>query len=255
MVDDAARPELGDRQEAGPRTGTRRAPCVRAGRDERRQRQPREVVAGQEALAGEVAVAVEVATGARSARRRSAARAAPRPRARSRFGLVLVAGDSRVRRAMIVVLRVALGRAPRGTGRASGRRPRRTAAARLVEHARRASRRSHQSASLRARRRASSRTARRAARRARRACVARRVASRTESRSSSVGSVAVDVEDVASATCPRLGPVSASQIAWTWARTRSSLARSSRGGATAPATISSRPAEEVLVVRAASVEQ
>ncbi len=50
---------------------------------------------------------------------------------------------------------------------------------------------------------------------------------------------------------PRDRPVSASQTAWTWARTRSSLARSSRGGVTAPATICSGPLEEVLVVRAA----
>ena len=51
-----------------------------------------------------------------------------------------------------------------------------------------------------------------------------------------------------SASSPALRPVSASQIAWTWARTRSSLARSSCGGATCPETIRSGPAEEVLVV-------
>ena len=36
---------------------------------------------------------------------------------------------------------------------------------------------------------------------------------------------------------PNAWPVSANQTAWTWARTRSSLARSMRGGVTAPDTI------------------
>ena len=58
MIDDGARAELGDGQEAraGDELVARRA---RPG-NEGRQRQAREVVAGQEALAREVAVAVEV---------------------------------------------------------------------------------------------------------------------------------------------------------------------------------------------------
>ena len=60
MVDDAPRPELGDRQEPGPgQELVSRLPRPPR-RDERRERKPGEVVARQEALAGEVAVAVEV---------------------------------------------------------------------------------------------------------------------------------------------------------------------------------------------------
>ncbi len=62
MVDERARPELADRQE--PRPGqvvTLSAAAGRAGRDERRDRQPGEGVAGQKAFGGEVPVAVEVA--------------------------------------------------------------------------------------------------------------------------------------------------------------------------------------------------
>ena len=61
VVDEAARAELGECEEA--RTLEVRLPpaTVPARRDVREQRQPREVVSGQEALGGEVAVGVEVA--------------------------------------------------------------------------------------------------------------------------------------------------------------------------------------------------
>ena len=71
---------------------------------------------------------------------------------------------------------------------------------------------------------------------------------RTDSRSTSVGWSPLDVEDVGQRVCRGSRPVSPSQIAWTWARTRSSLARSICGGATCPETIRCGPAEEVLVV-------
>ncbi|TFE69317.1 hypothetical protein A7Q09_05345 [Methylacidiphilum sp. Yel] len=60
VVDDPARPELGDRQEAGAREKLVATPGAPATRDEGRERQAREVVARQEPLAREVPVAVEV---------------------------------------------------------------------------------------------------------------------------------------------------------------------------------------------------
>src|SRR5439155_15461472 len=59
MIDNGARAELGDRQETGPREvfiALLGASPWNIGRE----RQAREVVAGQKALAGEVAVAVEI---------------------------------------------------------------------------------------------------------------------------------------------------------------------------------------------------
>lgn len=47
-----------------------------------------------------------------------------------------------------------------------------------------------------------------------------------------------DIEDLPIREC-RDAPVSASQTAWTWERSRSSLVRSRRGGSTLPATIRS----------------
>ena len=79
VVDDRAGPELGDRQEPGPRHELVPRLPRPPGRDVGRQRQPGEVVAGQEPLAGEVAVAVEVRLGA-GCSSRSAGRAATRPR-------------------------------------------------------------------------------------------------------------------------------------------------------------------------------
>ena len=73
----------------------------------------------------------------------------------------------------------------------------------------------------------------------------------TWSSSCRLGSCRLEVENVGERRRPGTGPVSASQTAWTWARTRSSLARSSRGGVTAPGDHQVRAAEEILVVRAA----
>ena len=61
MVDEAARTELGQREEARTLEVGLPPPTVPTRRDVGEQRQPREVVAGQEALGGEIAVGVEVA--------------------------------------------------------------------------------------------------------------------------------------------------------------------------------------------------
>jgi len=60
VVDDGARAELGDGDEAGPAQELLLPLLVLARRDISSDRQAREVVAGQEAFGGEVAIAVEV---------------------------------------------------------------------------------------------------------------------------------------------------------------------------------------------------
>jgi hypothetical protein len=60
VIDDAARPELRDREEARPSQELLADMTSTAAREERRQWEPREVVPRQEPLAREVAVAVEV---------------------------------------------------------------------------------------------------------------------------------------------------------------------------------------------------
>jgi hypothetical protein len=61
VVDEAARPELGEREEAGPLQVRLLAAAVLRGRHVRHERQSGEVVPGEEALRREVAVRVEVA--------------------------------------------------------------------------------------------------------------------------------------------------------------------------------------------------
>ena len=181
-----------------------------AGRDERRQRQPREVVAGQEALAGEVAVAVEVGLRRACRSRCAAARAAPRPRARSRFGLLAGRRAARTASRMIAFCGSRLARAPRGRGSRQRSQARVEPAGRPVQHRRRASRRAT------SRRRAARRRCRRAPRgragaRAR-AGASASMPSRTsveqrERRRRRRRRRACRVSDA-----PRLRPVSASQI-------------------------------------------
>src|SRR5688500_4323098 len=65
VVHDRARPELGNREEAGPLQVLVLALSASASGDERRQGQPGKAVAREEAFAREVAVAVEVGLDAR----------------------------------------------------------------------------------------------------------------------------------------------------------------------------------------------
>src|SRR5581483_12491685 len=60
VVDDAARPELGDREETRPLQELVASLPIATRRDEGREWEAREAVARQEALAREITVAVEV---------------------------------------------------------------------------------------------------------------------------------------------------------------------------------------------------
>ncbi len=232
VVDQRARAELGDGQEARARDELVAALALAPARHVGRERQAREVVAGQEALRREVAVGVEIALvdalglGEQADLALRLGAQAPgvvalglRPR--------VIADD------LVVQLPLADGRAveaaPALAGGIEG-------ALDLVEHLLRpvlveprgrgqlVADAGDELVGLGERGRAM-----------RRASAARR-ASASLTGSGSLPSSGVRSRTVVS-VLPRSGLATSIQMAWMWERTRSRLRRSMRGGATAPATI------------------
>ena len=241
VVDHRAGAELGDPDEPWPLDVVALAAAGQAG-DVGGQRQPGERVAGQEALGGEVPVGVEVGLEvvgvlvAEQVQLDAGVGGAP-----GRLLAVRVP-DRRVHRPC--GLRLELLPARPGTGPATGCTRRRTPAPPCWRRRRSRSRATRVRVAARAASRRAGWRARAAARTAAALSVSRL---RTSASSCRLGFSPATSRIWVSEPC-RSWPVSASQIACTCDLMRSSLARSSRGGATLPPTICVGPPEVVLVV-------